>query len=173
MKKILFTTALVVSSLVAGSNAFAIVEPRSATVQIVTPLVMSAGTNPVFGKIQRPSAGSTSIVRLTAAGANSVPSGNALFLGTPTVGSYSITGDSTENITITVAGRAAEHGLSLAFPTGTLSYNGIGFTSGSSAPPPTNTGKTLVVGGELTIVESGVDISGPTPVPFDVTITYQ
>lgn len=171
MRKILLATTFVAGSLIAFSNANAIVATRNATVQIVTPLSVSAGTNVAFGQIQKPTT-ATSVVRLTAAGVSSVTSGDAVILGTPATGSYTISGDATNTVSISVASTSTANGLAIAFPAGSLTYNGSAFTSGTAGLAAPSTGKTLVVGGDLTITTANT-VTGSVNVPFDITVIYQ
>lgn len=167
MKKLLTITAFTVGSLAAISYANADIFSRSGSVQIVEPLALSAGTNLAFGKVQKPATGSQTVI-ITSAG---VVSGTATLVGgTTTAGSYTLTGDPTATVGITIADTTAVSGLTLTAFTPT--YGGTAFTNGATGlAAPTSTGKALAIGATLNVASTVT--SGAKTLGYNITVVYQ
>ena len=168
MRKLLIASTVITSSLVLSSSAYALTNSaRTASVQIVEPLSMTVGTDLAFGKIQRPTTGSVTAV-LSTAGALT---GTATSLGgTVTKGSYTIIGDATQTIGITITAGAAVEGITLG--SFDQRYNGgaTSFTNGSTQVAP-GTGKALLLGATLTVPSTAT--AGVKSLAYNIDVVYQ
>ena len=112
-----------------------------------------------------------SIISLTSAGAETLVSGDAVLLNASAAkaGDYTITGDGTATIGITVTADASPPtGLSLeSFD---AKYNG-GAIASSGLTAPTSSGKHLLVGANLKVTSAAAE--GVPTVPYTITVSYQ
>jgi hypothetical protein len=170
MNKLLTTAAFAAGSLAIVSSANALVSSRQASVTIVEPLTFTVVSDLAFGKIQKPTTGTQTAV-MTSAGALS---GTATSLGGTTTGaSYTIKGDATQTIGITVADDTTDGVAGVSLGSFTTSYNNATFTNGATGlAAPTTTGKSLVFGATLTIDSTTVTAGVKTPA-YNVTVVYQ
>lgn len=166
MKKILLASTI---TFFMGFSANAAELERFAEVSLVAPITIVANDDLNFGKAELPSAGVDETIIVSPEGA---VSGTATITSAAevTAGSYTVSGDDTETIQITVSGTADDAGLLIS--DFVLSYGGVTVDNGSSGiTAPGSGGTALNIGGTLNIpsdIESGVF----TPA-YTIEVEYQ
>jgi hypothetical protein len=167
MKKILLTSVAMVT---VASSAHALTESRTATVDVVSALSVTTVTDLNFGKVQRPAEGASQTVIVDV---DNLISGTATLTDNTSIsaGEYEIAGDSVATVGITVADSGNVDGLTLsAFE---LAYDSSAIANGATGLNAANGGKTLMVGGTLTIAEASLGANGTFTPGYTITVNYQ
>ena len=141
-----------------------------ANIRFDTPLTVTKNADIDFKSVTAGVA--QTVYRISTASAVSVVSGpgTAVF-GTPVAGNLTISGSTTQGITI-AAGNAAAGSGGATVGTFRGNYNGGGSTTFPISGAAPGAGKTLLIGCDLTT--AGSEAAGSTDNPtFDITVTYQ
>ncbi len=153
-----------------GSTLQADTQVLTTSARFVTPLSFDINAQPDFGVLEAGPAGRQFILATD----GSINGADAsAYQGGAEAGSLDLKGSTTQSIDIQAGNAQDNNGASLS--NFTCDYGGSGETdciSGiSNAPPPGNTGTTLLVGMELTTTQehNPGDTAAPT---FDIVVTY-
>lgn len=162
-------TAIVGAMFAFGASAAPVVESNDAAVTLVEALVVSANDDMNFGRISKP-AGSPETVILSSSG--TITGGTATTLSgiTPAEGTVSITGSSSETVSVTVTDTTTATGLALSDFT-SATFGGQSLSGGSlSGASLTGGADTLSLGATLTV--SSTASAGLNTPTYNVSVDY-
>ena len=169
-RKLLLAGAAVIATTAAASSALAqasATTSATASVTIFQPITITKTADLSFGRVIRPSTGTTIYTVSEATGATSVSGGDGIFTtggGTPTRAAFTVNGEGGQAFNITSDASVTNGGVTInlvkSAATGTLSG-----TIGSAGSA------TFGVGGNVTLTNASA--TGVKSGTFNVTVSYQ
>lgn len=168
MKKVLLAAGMIAAlGAFAPVDAGAVTQSVTANISFDSPLAITKNADINFGTVR---AGVADTYTITTAGSVSAAGSGAYLYGTTSAASLTITGSTSQTISISVGGYTANGGVTPQ--NATCAYNGgsAGSCSLSSVAAP-GAGKTLLLG--VQAVVDGTQTGGSSAAPtFTVTVVY-
>lgn len=160
-----FAAAIVAARAARASNP--VVANETANIAFDTALSFTGVTNIDFGAVKANQAGTYTV---NTAGALTASGGGVIETGTPAAGQVTITGSTTQPITISAGNYTADQGVSISNATG--KYGTAAEQAFPITGPAPGTGTVLKLG--VTVSPDGTEGDGVTAHPtFDINVIYQ